>query len=268
MAISEFLIKRIIINIIFAVITLIAVIIWPSWAFMLWLMLIIGLGLNEFFDMILKKGVPVYKKTGIFMGLIIPLIVLKPVEEWILAFILLAFILFFFLQFFKKDHIDAILGISTTVFGVIYISWLGSYLLKIRQLENGALLLVFTLLVCKMSDAGAFFIGKNWGRHKLLKEVSPNKSIEGAIGGFFFSIIIAFISKAYLQDVPLSHLIILGILVGLAAQLGDLSESLIKRDCEVKDSGNLIPGQGGILDLLDSLLFVAPVVYLYLTYIL
>jgi phosphatidate cytidylyltransferase len=267
MGTSEALVKRIIVNSVLIVMTLICVFVWPSWAFMMWLMLFIGLGLNEFFDMILKKGVPVYKKTGIFMGLIIPLIILKPVEEWILAFILLTFILFFALQFFKKNHTDAILGISTTVFGVIYVSWLASYLLKIRQLEQGAFLLLLTLLLCKGSDVGAFFVGKSFGRHKLLKQISPNKSIEGSIGGFCFTILIALASKAYLRDISLNHLVILGVLVGLAAQLGDLSESLIKRDCLVKDSGSLIPGQGGILDILDSVLFSAPIVYLYLKYI-
>ena len=239
-----------------------------SWVFMVWLMLFVGLGLNEFSDMILKKGVPVYKKTGLFMGIIIPLIVLKPVEEWILAFILLAFILFFVLEFSKKNHTDAILGISTTVFGVIYVSWLGSYLLKIRQLEQGSLLVLFAILVCKASDAGAFFIGKTFGKHRLLKEISPNKSIEGAVGGFCCSVLVACLGKLYLPDISLKHLVVLGVLVGLTAQLGDLSESLIKRDCSVKDSGNFIPGQGGVLDMLDSILFSAPIVYLYLKYIL
>jgi len=268
MVMSENLIKRIMINSILVVMTLVAIFIWPSWVFMIWLMLFVGLGLSEFFDMILKKSVPVYKKTGIFMGLIIPLIILKPVEEWVLAFILLAFVLFFVLEFSKKNHTDAILGISTTVFGVIYISWLGSYLLKIRQLEEGSLLVLFALLVCKASDAGAYFIGKSFGKHKLLKEISPNKSIEGAIGGFCCSVLVAVISKIYLPGISIYHLLVLGVLVGLTAQLGDLSESLIKRDCVVKDSGNLIPNQGGVLDILDSILFSAPIVYLYLKYIL
>ncbi len=265
---SEFLVKRIFLNVILVSMTLVSIFVWPSWVFMIWLMFFIGFGLSEFFDMILKKGVPVYKKTGIFMGLVIPLIILKPVEELVLAFLLLAFILFFALQFFKKDHTDSILGISTTVFGVIYVSWLASYLLKVRQFEDGCLLVFFTILVCKASDAGAFFIGKMFGRHKLLKEISPNKSIEGAIGGFCFSVLAAFLSKAYLSHISLPHLLVLGVLIGLAAQLGDLSESLIKRDCTVKDSGNLIPGQGGVLDMLDSILFSAPIVYLYLKYIL
>ncbi len=265
---SKVLVKRILLNVILVVMTLVSIFVCPSWIFMIWLMLFIGLGLNELFDMILKKGVPVYKKTGIFMGLVIPLIILNPAEELVLVFLLLAFILFFALQFFKKNHMDAILGISTTVFGVIYVSWLASYLLKIRQFDQGSLLVLFTILVCKASDAGAFFIGKNFGRHKLLKEISPNKSIEGAIGGFCFSILAAFLSKIYLTRISVHHLLVLGVLVGLAAQLGDLSESLIKRDCAVKDSGNLIPGQGGVLDTLDSILFSAPIVYLYLKYIL
>ncbi|MCK4518569.1 MAG: phosphatidate cytidylyltransferase [Candidatus Omnitrophica bacterium] len=268
---SDILPKRIIYNVVLVTVTMLCVFVWPKWAFALWVVFFVGLGLKEFFNLILKKKVPVYKKTGIILGLLIPLAVFfrfKPTEEWVLAFILISFILFFVLQFPRKDNSDAILGISTTVFGVIYVSWLCTYLIKIIYLPRGCFFVLFLLLVSKLGDAGAYVVGKKYGRHKLLKRISPKKSIEGALGGFLVSVLIALMSKLYLPEISLFHLAALGCMVGLAAQLGDLSESLIKRDCGVKDSGRFIPGQGGVLDTLDSILFSAPVVYLYVKVIL
>ena len=260
-------IKRTLSIILLLLVVLLSIFVFDDLVFSLLIMFFISLGLNEFFNLIRSKGIDVYKKLGILIGLIIPLSIFlrfKPTEEWTLLFILVAFITFFVLQFAKKDHTDAILGISTTVFGVIYISWLGSYFIKIKLLPNGGLFIIFILLTTKMADVGAYLIGKKFGRHKLLVRISPKKSIEGAIGGFLTSIIFSLLSKFYLSDISLYHLFILGILVGISSQLGDLSESLIKRSCNVKDSGRFIPAQGGVLDLIDSLLFSAPVAYLYI----
>jgi phosphatidate cytidylyltransferase len=238
----------------------------PIWIYALFVIFFICLGLNEFFNMIKIKGIPVYKYLGLFLGLIIPIAIyggFKPTGEWTLFLLLLAFIIFFVLQFFKKKPDNVVLSISTTVFGVIYVSWLGSYMLKIRFLDKGSLLVLFLLLVVKLGDAGAYFFGKTFGRHKLLERVSPKKSIEGALGGLMTSVVVSLLGKLYLTEIPLFHFLILGILAGVAAQLGDLSESLIKRDCNVKDSGRFIPQQGGVLDLIDSILFSAPIIYLY-----
>jgi len=98
----------------------------------------------------------------------------------------------------------------------------------------------------------------------LLPHVSPKKSIEGAAGGLIFSVLGAFTSKPFF-NLPYLQLMFIGIFLGILGQLGDLSESLIKRDCQVKDSGNLIPGMGGVLDLIDSLLFTAPAFYFYIS---
>lgn len=268
---SKFLLKRIIYIVTLCALTFLCVFLLPAWAFALFVIIFIGMGLNEFFNMILKKQVPVYKGLGIFIGLLIPLAIyleFKPTEEWALGFILTSFITFFILQFKKNDYSNAVIGISTTVFGVIYVSWLGSYLIKIKQLPEGSLLILFLLLVVKLSDVGAFVIGRRFGRHKLLSKLSPKKSIEGALGGFFVGLLVAIGSKLYLTDISCFHLAFLGCLVSLSAQLGDLSESLIKRDCGVKDSGRFIPSQGGVLDILDSILFSAPIFYLYVKVIL
>ena len=264
---SNILLKRIVYISILILITILCIFFFPKWAYALFIIFFIGFSLNEFFSLIQKKNIPVYKRLGILIGLIIPTAIFfnfKLTEEWSLTFILLTFIIFFILQFARKDHSDAILAISTTVFGVIYVSWLGSYLIKLRFLHKGSLLVIFLLLVVKLGDTGAYLVGRKFGRHKLLKRVSPKKSIEGAIGGFIVSVIVAVLSKFYLDGVSIYHLLVLGSLIGISSQLGDLSESLIKRDCNVKDSGNFIPAQGGVLDLMDSILFSAPVAYLYI----
>lgn len=250
---------------------ILSIFVLPDWFFLLLILFFTGFAMKELYDLILKKNIPVYKKSGILAGLIIPAAIyfnFSPTEEWVLTFLLLAFISFFILEFLKKDYTNAIAGISITVFVIIYVSWLFSYMVKIKQLPYGSNFLLFLILVTKLADSTAYFIGKRYGRHKLLKRISPKKSIEGAIGGFCMSVLVALLSKVYLTHVPLLHLFILGCLCGVAAQLGDLSESLIKRDFGAKDSGVFIPEQGGVLDLIDSILFSAPILYLYVKLIL
>jgi len=123
------------------------------------------------------------------------------------------------------------------------------------------------LIITKLGDIGAYLIGSRFGKTPLIPRISPNKSIEGAIGGLIFSILGALISRQFLNFTYL-HLIFMGIFFGILGQLGDLSESLMKRDCQVKDSGNIFPGMGGVLDSVDSLLFSAPAFYFYMSIVL
>ena len=234
-------------------------------------------GLYEFFYMIKKKGIPIYSYFGIFIGLFIPLSIYSQFEltrNWELLFTVLAFLAILMLQFARKDNSNAIVGISTTMFGIFYIAWLFSFLIKVRFLLpgiGGIKLLYFVLIVTKSGDIGALLIGSWLGKHPLLPRISPNKSIEGCIGSFVFSITAAVLGRSLLPaqiDFPFWQVIFFGAFLGGMGQLGDLSESLIKRDCNVKDSGKLLPGMGGILDVIDSLLFAAPVFYLYMSSIL
>jgi len=230
---------------------------------------IIG-GLYEFFSMLDKKGISAYKYFGIGLGMVIPLSTMFRFEltkGWEFLFIVLALLFLILMQFKRRRNSGAIVDIATTMFGIIYVSWFFSFLIKIRYLEGGMGLLAVVLLITKSGDIGAYLIGSRFGRNALLPRISPKKTVEGAIGGLIFSILMAFICKPILGFGYL-HLIILGICMGLLGQLGDLSESLIKRDCEVKDSGKIFPGMGGVLDEIDSLLFVAPVFYFYMSVIL
>jgi phosphatidate cytidylyltransferase len=231
-------------------------------------------GLYEFFYLIKKKDIPIYSYTGILIGVLIPLSIYTHFEvtkNWELLFIVVGFLLIMMLQFRRVDTKNAIVGLSTTLFGILYVSWFFSFLVKIRFLLpgwEGVKLLAFILIVTKCGDIGALLVGSRFGKHPLLKMVSPNKSVEGAIGSFLFSITAAVACKSLLPEVPhfsTLHVALMGAFFGGLGQLGDLSESLIKRDCNVKDSGKMMPGMGGVLDIIDSLLFSAPAFYLYMS---
>jgi phosphatidate cytidylyltransferase len=241
-----------------------------DWLFNLTITAFIVFGLYEFFVMLEKKGINTYKYFGIGMGTIIPLSVIFKFEltkKWELFFIVLMLLFLIVMQFKRRRNSGVIVDISTTVFGILYISWFLSFLIKVRHLAAGAGLLATVLLITKSGDIGAYLIGTRFGKTPLLPRISPNKSVEGAIGGLAFSIMGALASNVFLRFSYL-HVIFLGIFLGILGQLGDFSESLMKRDCEVKDSGNIIPGMGGVLDEIDSLLFTAPVFYFYISIIL
>jgi phosphatidate cytidylyltransferase len=181
-------------------------------------------------------------------------------------------VLIFLTELFRKKD-SAIINIGTTLLGVIYFGVLTSTILLLREFfsssemlyAEGGYLIVSILVSIWVCDSAAFFLGSAFGKHKLFPRVSPNKSWEGAIAGFIFSIISMLVAKFYFIDfLSLQDAIVIGIIVGTVGQMGDLVESLIKRDAGVKDSSAIIPGHGGIFDRFDSLLLTAPVVYLYL----
>ncbi len=248
-----------------------------KWVFLIVLLALTIGGLYEFFYLIKKKGIPIYSYTGIIFGIVIPISVFfqfEPTKKWELLFIVLVLLLIFILQLNRRDNTNAIVGISTTLFGVLYVSWFFSFLIKIRFLLpgiGGIKLLGFILLITKCGDMGALLVGSKIGKHPLLPRVSPNKTIEGSVGSFVFSAVAAILSRSLLPaglNFSLIHIAVIGFVFGGIGQLGDMSESLIKRDCNVKDSGKLLPALGGVLDAIDSLLFSAPVFYFYMAQVL
>jgi phosphatidate cytidylyltransferase len=156
-----------------------------------------------------------------------------------------------------------------TIAGILYVGWLQSFLVSLR-LDAGRDWLYLALFVTFGSDTAAYFIGKAIGRHKLAPKISPGKTWEGAIAGVFGAVIVSFLFTLNTPlQLPLSYwqAILLGVLVSVFGQLGDLAESLLKRNFGVKDSGNLMPGHGGLLDRMDSVLFAGVVVYLYYAFV-
>lgn len=167
--------------------------------------------------------------------------------------------------FFKREVKDGLLDSAIILFGVIYIGWLMSHLILLRNSINGRFLIIFLFLITWGCDAGAYYAGTYLGRTKLSPLISPNKTIEGTIGGLASSIILALAGRAwFLHSISERDALTLGIFLGTLGQLGDLAESLLKRSAGVKDSSNLIPAHGGLLDKVDSLLFTAPALYYYL----
>jgi len=258
----------------FILITIAVVAILNKWIFVTIVTLLIIGGLYEFFKLIEKKGIYIYKYFGIVIGTIIPLSIFFEFEltkNWEFLFIVLALLFLFLLQFTRRENPQAVLGISTTIFGILYVSWFFSFIIKIRLLSDGASLVAALILITKSADIGAYLVGSKWGKRSLIARISPSKTIEGTIGGLLFGILAAMASKVFLPDLFIfsyPRLILTGAFFGLLGQLGDLSESLIKRDCQAKDSGSIFPGMGGILDLIDSLLFTTPAFYFYISTIL
>lgn len=259
-----------------ALIGIILVCIITDYKYKLWLsdiMIIIlsAAGLYEFYGMLEHKGIKVYKYFGMGMGLVIPLSIIFRFEltkNWELLFVVLAILFLILMQFRRRQHAGVIVDISTTLFGILYVSWFFSFLIKLKYINSSGIgFLSACLLITKLGDIGAYLVGSRLGKHPLMPTVSPKKSVEGAAGGMIFSVLGALASKPLIHFTNL-HLIIIGVFLGIMAQLGDLSESLIKRDCQVKDSSNILPGIGGVLDSIDSLLFSAPTFYFYLSAIL
>jgi phosphatidate cytidylyltransferase len=162
--------------------------------------------------------------------------------------------------------------LAGTILAVAYIGLLGSFIIQLRWFEgryHGLVPILYLIATAKGADTGAFTTGRIAGRHKLWPRLSPNKTVEGAVGGLFAGVAAALIVAAlarFLIHVPTLDWPAAagyGLVVGLAAQLGDLMESMIKRDCARKDASDAVPGFGGVLDVLDSLLFAAPVAFGY-----
>jgi phosphatidate cytidylyltransferase len=170
-----------------------------------------------------------------------------------------------------------LLAISTTVFGAIYTGGLLAYGLFLRHLPglqdpwHGTALLFAPVLLTWVSDTSAYFAGRQWGRRKLIPRVSPGKTVEGSVGALVGSVIAAayatLLSRFPTYRISLPEAIGFGLLVSVAAQVGDLAESLLKRDAGFKDSGALLPGHGGALDRFDSLLFTLPIAYTFFRYL-
>jgi len=262
------LIKRAISSIILISIGVIIIFLLPVWSFSVAVSIFIGLGLYEFFRLDSKNTFPrSFIYLGIFSGMALPYITYfyRPTGGiWEALFFIFVLIALFLIQFTRRESQNAVILIALTLFGVFYVGWFFTYLVKLRFLEHGHKLVAYLLLVTKAGDIGAYLIGSRFGRHPLIPRISPKKSVEGAVGGFLFSVAFAVISWSFLGWMSFRVIFIGGILIGVFGQLGDLAESLVKRDYQVKDSSPFIPGLGGMLDVMDSILFTAPIFYIYL----
>lgn len=280
--------------------------------FLIFTMVIIGMALYEFYKMLKNKGYEVASNIGMGLGLFLPMAIyfkensknifsylkwdfFKQINFDMGGFIVFSLMLLTLRQIVKVKIKGAMAEISYTLFGIIYVAYLFSYILLIKyEFPNGNILVAMTFILIWACDISAYLVGISIGgkifKRRLAPKISPNKSIEGAIAGILgvFGVILIF-DKIYLA---IAHFVckisfftnscgvnydyvaikgvkalILALAIGIFAELGDLVESKIKRELEIKDSGNLLLGHGGFLDRFDSALFVLPIVYFFMKYI-
>lgn len=238
------------------------------------LLFVLGIGLlsfHEFSVMAVHKEGYVNYYLGMAAITIIIINAYTPFIQFDILFLIFMPLLLLVELF--RDKESAILNTGVTLLGIFYIGLFSSSLLRIREFfgysdllyRQGGFLIISVMASIWACDSAAFFIGSAIGKHKLFPRVSPKKSWEGAIAGFIFSIITMVAARSLVLDfLQLKDVIIIGLITGIFGQVGDLIESLLKRDADVKDSSNLIPGHGGIFDRFDSLLYTAPLIFLYL----
>jgi len=261
-----------------------------DYVFMLLILFLAVTGLIEFYGLVEKRNLACFKGWGILGGILLmlgtflnltgkmgtPSEIGGParVNDFEISFLILFVLGLCLCQFFSKSNTAGILAISTTLFGLMYVPWLLNFIQKINFFPrvDGHYYLLYFMLITKFSDTGAYTVGSLIGKHKMIPRISPGKTWEGFVGAIVVSTLASLVFTRFLghkmYGMNWKHAIILGVILSVSAVIGDLIESLFKREAGVKDSGHFFPGIGGILDLLDSLLFNAPLMYLYLRHVL
>ena len=229
----------------------------------------------EFYKLTELKQMMPLKILGIVGSVIITLLFYKYGIEKLWLIVIIFFYATLLIELFRNRS-SATLNISATTWGLFYPAVFFSFHILIRELPNsinikyaaGGRWILFMLVTIWICDTAAYFVGSAIGKHKLYQRVSPNKTMEGAVAGFVSALITAYIFHLiYIKLLSLTECLVIGIIVGIMSQIGDLVESLFKRDAGVKDASGILPGHGGFLDRFDAPLFVAPLVYLYLRFV-
>jgi phosphatidate cytidylyltransferase len=245
-------------------------------------------GLWEYFRMVEQSGIRCFTALGLvcgaasFVGSFLALRTNSQTAAYDFENIVLLVFLFAVIarQMFRPTAKHAPLeSMAYTLFGLLYVAWLYNFITKIlfviprtpQGATMGQFYVLYLIAVTKFSDAGAYVVGSRIGRHQLIPHISPSKTWEGFCGSLIFSVaascLLIFLMPKHLAWLNFFHGMILGLLIGVAAVIGDLGESIVKRSTGVKDSGTLLPGIGGMLDLIDSLLFTAPLTFFYLRFL-
>jgi phosphatidate cytidylyltransferase len=243
------------------------------------------IALLEFYRMLDHKGLPNFKVTGMICGAVMLVgsfyyfAKMGPARSYDFE---VAVLLFFLLTVFARQMFARLRGdeplqtMAYTLFGLLYVLWLYNFITKIVYVVprsstgavTGQFYVLYLITITKFSDMGAYLTGSVIGRHQMIPHISPKKTWEGFGGALVFSLLASLalykLMPGHLSDLTMAHATVLGLLLGFAAVIGDLAESIIKRSTGVKNSGNMLPGIGGALDLVDSLLFTAPLLFFYL----
>ena len=240
----------------------------PTAYFMVLVMAAAAVGQYEFYRMASARGIHPNMVLGIVLGALVVMefyhrLTLGPGPIFLIT---ASMILIMVARLFSPRPVDgAIVDITSTLFGVFYVAMLFAFQVGIRTSEDGKQWLVFLYFIIWASDIGAYSIGIPFGKHRLYEKISPKKSIEGLIGALAAAAGMALLCRVwFMPAIGMTEAVVIALALAVAGTIGDLVESLFKRDAGVKDSGGIIPGHGGILDRMDSMLFAAPVLYYYI----
>lgn len=262
-----------------------AILIGSDWGFFVIIALPALVALNEYFRMAKEQGTPVFTLTGSLCAIVYLLTSFLYLQSYgpepssdlemgvLVAFLVVVFARQMFRAVADREPLEAV---AYTVFGLLYIPWMFNFVTKIIFLspraEDGAVTgqyyVIFLLIVTKFSDMGAYVFGSLFGKHPFAPHISPKKTWEGFAGALFSSLLGSYWIYAMMPEklsaLRFEDVTVLGLLLGFVAVIGDLAESIIKRSTQTKDSSAVLPGIGGTLDLIDSILFTAPLMYFYL----
>lgn len=231
------------------------------------------LGLREFYGMTRGKGIRPYPFLGLLCGLGVVWKTFRPHQSQSDLLLTGAVLVTLCLGLRRPDLKGRIEGMAVTLFGVLYVGWLSAHLVLLRELPwragmpytDGSAYVLLAFFLTWSCDTAAYTVGRVFGRTRPWTRISPRKSAEGAVGGLVAAVMAAFVARAWFAPfLNLRDAAALGLGVGVFAQVGDLVESMLKRDTRYGDSSDIIPGHGGILDRFDSLYFAAPLVFYYL----
>lgn len=233
----------------------------PPVFFLILLLCFSSVAITEFYSMYHVKGV--IKYTCLFFGIAI-LSASYFSRNLLLATVVISVITIMIIRLFlKKEPLSSLQDISSPIIGLLYVPVFLTFQIQIR--EQGPEWIIFLYALVWFSDSMAYYVGAGLGKKRLYKAVSPNKTIAGAVGsisgGVLFSLIV---SSAFIPVLTLPSAVLIGIILGITSIIGDLVESMFKRDAGIKDSGGIIPGHGGVLDKIDGVLFAGPVLYFFL----
>lgn len=243
---------------------------------------------NEFYNLISQKGATPHRLLGTLAVASLPIVFYVGDAFWATSFMTMLLLTVMILQLTKIEIREAIASVSATFFGVFYVGWLLSHAVSVRHIESylsrrypgtpaaeldpeiGFFFMMLCVVGAVLCDAGAYFVGRRYGRRQLAPRISPKKTVEGAIGGVLVGAAGAVVTKWLFDyvipgrlsaDFSVTAAAVFGMAIAVVAILGDLIESVLKRDADLKDAGALLPGVGGMLDRIDSSLLAIPVMY-------
>ncbi|MCH4073169.1 phosphatidate cytidylyltransferase [Pseudoramibacter sp.] len=257
--------KRIITAVIFVPILAALLILGGYFVFGLTLFLTL-VGTYEYVHAVNKKlDQPIHYALPLILAALL-VIVMKFDYQYTVPALLIAFIVVFMAEVLSKEH--SVHRAIATVFGLVYLPLMLGHLQLFDAIPQGLYYLWLVFIIAFVTDTGAYFIGKFFGKTPLIPEISPHKTVAGSVGGTVAAVALTVAYGILMRakfnfDLPIYAYAILGIVGSIVSQFGDLTASLIKRNTDIKDYGKLLPGHGGVLDRFDSVIFVLPIVYLF-----